>query len=99
MILNAVEWLSVTCIYIVSLPFHVDVSKWYTQPVSPPSSCPQLNVVARIARDIVSLWGIFCLNYPCIQTLLLEVNSLPLETINLMSFCFWIYCGVYELLT
>ena len=57
MILNAVEWLSVTCIYIVSLPFHVDVSKWYTQPVWPPSSCPQLNVVARIARDIVSFMG------------------------------------------
>ena len=33
MILNVVEWFSVTCIYIVSLPFHVDVSKWYTQPV------------------------------------------------------------------
>ena len=45
------------------------------------------------------LWGIFCLNYPCIQTLLLEVNSLPLETVNLMSFCFWIYCGGNELLT
>ena len=28
MILNVVEWFSVTCIYIVSLPFHVDVSKW-----------------------------------------------------------------------